>query len=154
MRAAEIFNLDWKQVNLVKGIITLYAEQTKTNEGRKVPISPLLHDTISRLSPKRGPVFMYHGKSVASVKNAFKSAREKAEIENFCFHDFRHTFVTNMRRAGKQDRVIMAITGHKTFSVFTRCDTVSEEDILGTVNGAEVGSTRGEDKILGTNLAQ
>ena len=41
-----------------------------------------------------------------------------------------------MRRAGKQDRSIMAITGHKTMSVFTRYDTVDEEDLKRVVMDA------------------
>jgi integrase len=61
------------------------------------------------------------------------NACQEAEVEGFRFHDFRHTFVTNMRRAGKQDMVIMAITGHKTMTVFMRYDTVSEEDLKGAV---------------------
>ena len=42
-----------------------------------------------------------------------------------------------MRRAGKQDRAIMAITGHKIFSVFTRYDTVDEEDLRRVVMDVE-----------------
>lgn len=34
------------------------------------------------------------------------------------FHDLRHTFVTNMRRSGVHDTVIMQITGHYTLSDF------------------------------------
>ena len=60
-----------------------------------------------------------------------------AEIENFRFHDFRHTFVTNMRRAGKQDRSIMAITGHKTMAMLRRYDSVDEEDLRRVVMDVE-----------------
>ena len=42
-----------------------------------------------------------------------------------------------MRRAGKQDRAIMAITGHKTMVVFTRYDTVDEEDLKRVVGWDE-----------------
>jgi integrase len=108
-------------------------------------------------------VFKYQSHKIqTSVKRSFKTACVEAGIENFRFHDCRHTFVTNMRRAGKQDRVIMAITGHKTFTVFTRYDTVSEEDLLGAVrepilaqpNGI-IGVPKGDSREnLGTNLAQ
>ena len=63
------------------------------------------------------------------LRRSFVKACHEAGINDFRFHDLRHTFVTNMRRAGKQDRSIRAITGHKTFVVFTRYDTVSDEDI-------------------------
>jgi len=137
MRSGEIFKLTWEQVDLDRGFITLFPEQTKTNEGRKIPVSPRLHQTLSQVHPRRGPVFPYRGKSVNSVKRSFIRACQQAGIENFRFHDFRHTFVTRMRRAGKQDRAIMAITGHKTFSVFTRYDTVDEEDLRRVVMDVE-----------------
>jgi len=133
MRAGEIFSLTWEQVDLKNRLIKLNPEQTKTNEGRKIPISSLLERTLSQHKRKTGPVFDYKGKSIQSVKRSFHKACKKAGIQNFRFHDFRHTFVTNMRKAGKQDRVIMAITGHKTMSMLTRYDTVDEEDLLNAV---------------------
>ena len=52
-----------------------------------------------------------------------------------------------MRKAGKQDRVIMAITGHKTMLAFTRYDTVDEADLKLAVSDLK-------PQNLGTNLAQ
>ena len=36
--------------------------------------------------------------------------------------------MTNMRKAGVNQTVIMKVTGHKTFSMFTRYDTVDISD--------------------------
>ena len=124
MRSGEIFGLPWDQVDLQKCFITLRPDQTKSNEGRKIPISPRLLETLSAMKKKTGIVFGYQGKSIKSIKVAFKRACQKAGIEDFRFHDLRHTFVTNMRRAGKQDRAIMAITGHKTMAMLMRYDSV------------------------------
>jgi integrase len=55
---------------------------------------------------------------------AFETACQRAGITGVVFHDLRHTFVTNMRRAGVDYFRIMAITGHKTMSVFKRYNTV------------------------------
>jgi len=133
MRFGEIVSLNWDQVDLVKGFIYLRPEQTKINEGRKVPISPRLMQTLTAMKPRRGSVFSYQGKSIGSIKHSFSRTCRLAGVENFHFHDFRHTFVTRMRRAGKQDRSIMAITGHKTMAMLMRYDTVDEEDLKGVV---------------------
>ena len=44
----------------------------------------------------------------------------RAKIEGFNFCDFRHTAVTDMRRAGIDHLTIMKITGHKTMAAFKR----------------------------------
>ena len=48
----------------------------------------------------------------------------------FVLHDARHTFNTNMRRAGVDRSVIMKITGHSTPEMFERYNTVDDQDIL------------------------
>ena len=49
------------------------------------------------------------------------------------FHDLRHTFVTNARRAGIDYFRIMAITGHKTMAVFKRYNTIDQQDLQGAI---------------------
>jgi|GEM_PF-2087660 len=66
---------------------------------------------------------------IRSIKTAFSIACEKADIEDFRFHDFRHCFVTRMRRKAIPDRVIMKITGHVTMECFKRYDTISVDDL-------------------------
>ena len=46
----------------------------------------------------------------------------------FIYHDFRHTFNTNMRKAGVPESVIMKITGHSSRAMFDRYNTVDEGD--------------------------
>jgi len=50
------------------------------------------------------------------------------------FHDLRHTFNTNMRKAGVSESVIMAITGHSSRGMFDRYNTIDEDDIRNAVN--------------------
>jgi integrase len=77
------------------------------------------------------PVFTRKGKPVtgSTLRVGFEIACKRAGIEDFTFHDLRHCFTTNMRRAGVHDLVIMAITGHKTISMFRRYNSVSREEL-------------------------
>ena len=41
---------------------------------------------------------------------------------------YRHTAVTNMRKAGVDTSVIMAISGHKMMAMFRRCNRIDLDD--------------------------
>ena len=73
-------------------------------------------------------VFTYKGRPIKGIRTAFLIACRKAGIEDFRFHDLRHTFNTNMRKAGVDQSVIMKLTGHKTAAMFHRYNTVDTAD--------------------------
>ncbi len=133
MRRGEILNLTWDRVDLKNGLIKLRAEDTKTREARVIPLTQELTALLRGLYKVRylnePGVFLVKGKSVASIKTAFNAACRRAKIEGFKFHDFRHTAVTNMRRAGIDHLTIMKITGHKTLDVFKRYNSFLFDDL-------------------------
>ena len=131
MRKNEIIKLSWREVDMNKGFIRLPSERTKTNSSRSIPIHPEVRDTLEKL-PKDSSierVFLRRGKPFDRIKHSFQSACKKAKIENFTFHDLRHCAINNLRKAGNDYFKIMAISGHKTTSVFQRYNLVDEEEL-------------------------
>jgi integrase len=131
MRQGEILNLTWGHVDLKKGFIRLRPEDTKSNEGRLVPLNRELVDMLQAM-PRGLPgvkVFTYDGESVSSIKRAFATACRKTGIEGFTFHDLRHTAINNWRLQGHDYFRIMKATGYKTLSVFRRYNTVSQDEL-------------------------
>jgi hypothetical protein len=61
------------------------------------------------------------------------------------FHDLRRSAVRNMTRAGIPRPVAMAISGHKTESVYRRYDIVSGEDLASAGNAMEQFMRRQKD---------
>jgi integrase len=136
MRKSEILNLIWDRIDLKAGIVRLRPEDTKTREGRTIPLTKELSEMLRNAtiyldeSGQRVPwVFTYAGKRILSVRRAFETACREAGLNDVVFHDLRHTFVTNMRRAGVDYFRIMAVTGHKTMTVFKRYNTIDEADL-------------------------
>jgi integrase len=132
MRAGEIFNLTWDKVDLGQRLVRLGAEDTKTSESRVI----YLNDAAMELMEEAGKVralghnrvFTYKGHPLKSIKTCLTRACREVGIMNFRFHDLRHTFNTNLRRAGVHHSVIMKLTGHKTAAMFHRYNTVDAGD--------------------------
>jgi integrase len=131
MRQGEIMGLTWGQVDFKEGFICLMPEDTKTNEGREVPLHPELIEMFKTI-PRGLP-----GVKVFTMNEfpweTFKNACKQAGIENFTFHDLRHTAINNWRLQGHDYFRIMAASGHKTMSVFKRYNKVSREELRALV---------------------
>jgi len=138
MRKDEIIRLTWKEIDIKAGFIRLAASRTKGGiEGRSIPIHPAVRKMLSLLprSFQSNRVFLRRVNGQYEQFNDFrkswKSARKKAGLDDFVFHDFRHVAISNLRKAGNSPTVIMKASGHKTMSMFLRYNLVDEEDLKG-----------------------
>ena len=139
-RRGKIINLALSRVDLKNGFIRLRPEDTKTQYGRSIPIHPEVMEVLKKGLKVRSldmdKVFHRNGKPITkrTVREAHESICKKAEIENFTFHDFRHTAINNWRKAGHDYFKIMAASGHRTVSVFKRYNMVDEGELKTLVN--------------------
>ncbi len=132
MRRGEIFKLKWEDVDFGRNEIKISQTNTKTEESRTVGMTPRLRDELVGLwdeSPKRkdGLVFGITN----TIKTSFKSACKKAEIQDFRFHDCRHTATTRMIASGSPHTEVMKITGHKQLKTFLRYLNITSETATG-----------------------
>lgn len=137
MRRSEVLALTWDKVDLKRRIISLEAVDTKDKEPRRIPICKELLQVLKEVPRAlHDPhVFLYRGRPVKSIKTGLIRACKDAEIPygrflkgGFILHDMRHTFVTNMRKAGVPESVIMEFTGHSTREMFDRYNTIDLDD--------------------------
>jgi integrase len=145
LRRGELLKLTWDHVDLKAGMIRLRRENTKTQEGRIIPLTKELTQMLQGFriyltkDGQRVPqVFTYGGKSIGSIRRAFETACHRARIAGVVFHDLRQTFVTNMRRAVVDYFRIMAITGHRTMEVFKGYHTIDQNDLRQAVNQLDI----------------
>lgn len=103
-------------------MIVLEAENTKTGEARKIPVTDeileILHSISRDINCKH--VFTYRGAPWSSIKGGIKRACEDVGIPygmkvkgGFVFRDLRTTGDTLMARAGVPDVYRKALMGHK-----------------------------------------
>jgi integrase len=127
MRKGEILNLRWDNVDLKHGFILL--EITKNSERREIPINMSLRNTLQNL-PRRidgGHIFVNpkKGKPYRDIRRSFPSALKKLGIQDFRFHDLRHTFASQLVMAGVDITTVKELLGHKSLAMTMRYSHLS-----------------------------
>jgi len=130
MRRGEILQLRWRDVNIEEGVITIRATTTKTMRPRSVPMSTRLREELKRMLEKApdDAEFLVFGID-SDVKHGFTSACEEAGIEDFHFHDCRHTATTRLAQCGLSPLEVMRITGHSQLTTLTRYFNQTNEQL-------------------------
>ncbi|WP_076750674.1 tyrosine-type recombinase/integrase [Desulfatitalea tepidiphila] len=147
MRKGEITALTWDKIDMKGRMIRLEAEDTKEGKAKSIPMAEAVYRVIQSIprSIHDPHVFLYYSKPITrNFSQGLKSACKNAGIAwgrdvkgGFIFHDLRHTFVTDMRRAGVDRTVRMAITGHAIHDMDQRYDVVEESDKLEAIRRLE-----------------
>jgi integrase len=137
-RKGEILPLRWDAVDRNAREVRLAT--SKNGRPRVLPLTGSLAALVERrwkgrryetangtaeLSPL---VFHEQGQPVGEFRKSWASACKTAKCPGRLFHDLRRTAIRNMVQAGVPQSVAMAISGHRTISVFTRYAIASEED--------------------------
>ena len=122
MRRGEILSLQWNSVDLKHGFILL--GKTKNGDRREIPINETLRNTFKALPRRLDIPYVFYdqktGKPYNDIGTAFNRACKKAEINDFHFHDLRHTFASHLVMAGVDITTVKELLGHKTLTMTLR----------------------------------
>lgn len=117
MRRGEILDLRWQNVDLLKRLIRVV--KSKNGEKRSIPMSNTLCTLFKSMNIRdiSGKVFPISG---SSLRQAFDKVVGKAKLEDFRFHDLRHTFATRLVQNGVDLYKVKELLGHKTITMTMR----------------------------------
>lgn len=136
-RKTELRTIRWDQVNLnyaevidkatgeLQEVGLIVLNETKNHERRGLPLTGEALDIMKRLHNQRNPDCPWcfpspEGKKPVDFRRAWESARERARVENFHYHDLRHSAASYLAMQGATAPEIADVLGHKTLAMVKR----------------------------------
>lgn len=130
-----IYGVKKKDLDLEKGLMKVWVLKRRQYIQDETILSPkmvrLLRGHINRNKLREEDyVFRTKGRSLRNLQNRLKKYAKEAGIEHpIKIHNFRHYFITELKRRGWTNDQIMKLTGHKTPAVLTIYDHIVADDI-------------------------
>ena len=139
LRKSNILELRWEQINFDFNFI-----EVLENKGNKHILIPLNEKLIQFFSNKpdverKGYIFINPetGLPYKDIKKAWSTALEKANIENFRFHDLRHTFATRLIEKNIDIVVAKELMGHadiSTIMIYVHSDADRKKNAINVID--------------------
>ena len=139
MRRGEIQTLKWGDVDWGRNRIIL--EHTKNGERRAVPLVGDARIELAELHSRRNADAVYifasrkngfHGEP-KSFEREWQSLLVEAELQDFRFHDLRHSCASYLAMNGSMLTDIAAVLGHKTLAMVRRYAHLTDSHISSVV---------------------
>ena len=150
LRRGEIFNLKWFDVDFKRDLIQI--RESKSNKMRVVPMNATTRTLLSNLARNSEYVFPSPktGVRLNQIKRSFRKAVSNANIENFRFHDLRHTAATRMADAGADAFTLMKILGHSDIRMTARYTHATDAALKRAVVNLDVFSQFSNELVTKT----
>ena len=139
LRVSELLSLERAQVNLNKGVITVFGKGAKE---RRVPVADYAIEYIKEyIKDVRSKVDVNHSKYLFLSKKGeplsrvyfFKQVKKYSELAgiktNVSPHTLRHSFATHLLNHGAQLRIVQSMLGHTNIATTQIYTHVSSEKI-------------------------
>lgn len=122
LRKSNVTGLEWSQVDLGRCMAWVHPDQSKNRRAIAVPLNK---DAMRVLSVQIGHhsthVFAFKGQTVVKVSTAaWKKALKRAGIENFRWHDLRHTWASWHVQNGTPLNVLQELGGWESAQMVRR----------------------------------
>lgn len=122
LRLANTVELGWTQSDFQAREIVVKIKSRKP--GGKVLVLPITEEIlvllVNQIPRDQGRVFLKDGRPIKSWQTAWRGAKRRAGINDFRWHDLRHTAGTRMVRAGVDISDVQEVLGHASITTTRR----------------------------------
>lgn len=124
LRYGELTGLEWPAIDFRAHNLTVTGKTAKGAKTRHIPLNAEAADVLKRWKAQgggKGLVFANaDGSRIASVKTAWAKLLKDAQIDDFRWHDLRHTFASKLVQRGVDLAVVRELLGHGDFALTLR----------------------------------
>jgi integrase len=125
LRRGETFNLHWADIDFCQKVLTVRGDGAKSGKTRHIPLNQLVLQVLSdwhRQSRTEKPLVFVGRKGMRfdNVNKSWKEVLNKAEIENFRWHDLRHTFASWLVMKSVDLNTVRELLGHSDLKMTLR----------------------------------
>ena len=143
MRRGEILGLRWSDINFDSGVITIPATRSKGRKERHIPLNSMSLEVLRGMptrSINRGALVFANSKGNIwdRLKKHWEIARKKAGLDDFRFHDLRHTFASRLVMRGVDLTSIQKLLGHQDYETTLRYAHLSPNRLKEAVSVLEL----------------
>jgi len=131
LRQANVTGLEWSQIDISRRVAWVHADQAKARKAIAVPLNDEAVEVIRRQIGKHPlRVFSYRGRPVKQVNTKlWHKALRKAGIENFRWHDLRHTWASWHVQAGTPIYELQELGGWESAEMVRRYAHLAPEHL-------------------------
>lgn len=139
LRQDELLSLEWSRVDFPRR--TILIQKTKNGKPKALPLNlialNILEEKSKVRSVKNDLVFLSSNGTKINRHNlwrAFRKVLDDAGIQDFTFHDLRHTFATRLVQRGEDIYKVAKLMGHKDIRMTQRYAHHSSESLRSGVD--------------------
>lgn len=132
LRQSNVINLEWNQVDLERKAAWIHPDQAKARKAIHVPLNSVAITVLLRQVGKhQSRVFTFRRNPIAWVNTrAWKLALKRAGIENFRWHDLRHTWASWLAQQGTPMNVLQELGGWESEEMVRRYAHLSKPQLM------------------------
>lgn len=143
LRAANVTGLTWEQVDLRRKLAWVHPDQAKARRAIAVPLNDTAVSIVERQIGKHPVhVFSYQGQPIRQVSTrAWYHALGRAGIEDFRFHDLRHTWASWHVQGGTPLLALQELAGWETERMVRRYAHLAADHLAAFAGNARIHGT-------------